>query len=155
MKTQNPGSAKDPAAVADRHPVADPRAPARPVRPRRWWRTGLACAALVAVAGTGVSAAVAAELYRADRAASAVAVDHRVELARQAVADEVQRYVDAVALTAAAVGAQPDLTDSRYQELTRPLVDARLPGATAVAFAVPATDDQVAATQARWRTRGL
>ncbi|NJC71059.1 Fis family transcriptional regulator [Planosporangium thailandense] len=124
-------------------------------RLRRWWRSARAYAVLTAVVGVSGSLAGAAALAGADREAGRQATSRRVELARRAVTDELQRYLDTVRLVAGAAGTQPALSRDAYLELTQPLVDAKLVGATDVAYVVPATDEQVAAAQRQWRTRGV
>jgi signal transduction histidine kinase len=109
----------------------------------------------VAALGITASLAGAAMLRNTDRAANTHELHHRVELAQRAVTDEVQRYVDTISLVAASAGAQPQLDRDAYLALTQPLLNAKLPGATGVVFVVPASDDQVAATQAQWRGRGV
>jgi signal transduction histidine kinase len=122
----------------------------RHVPVRQWWRSALFCAGLATVIGWSASVAGAAALAGADRQAT----QRRVELAQRAVTNELQRYIDAISLVAAAAGAQPQLTRDAYLALTRPLLDAKFVGSTGAVFAVPAADDQVAAVQARWRALG-
>jgi signal transduction histidine kinase len=123
-------------------------------RLRRWWRSGLACAGLATVLGGSISLAGAGALAHADREANRQATQRRVTLAQRAVTEEMQRYVDTIRLVAASAGTQPQLTRDAYLALTQPLLDAELTGSTGVAFVAAASDDQVAAVQARWRALG-
>ena len=99
---------------------------------------------------TGATAIAAAD---ADN--TRYAVNHRATLAQQALGGEVQRYVDTMRLIANAVGTQTELTRDAYRQLTHPLHDLDLVGASGVSFVVPASDDQVDEVQALWRTRGV
>jgi signal transduction histidine kinase len=125
------------------------------VRPRRWWRSGLAFAGLAAVIGVSTSLTGAATLAGADREANRQAIEHRVAVAQRAVTEEMRRYVDAIRLVAASAGTHPLLTRDDYLALTQPLLDAKLVGSTGVGFVVAAPDDRVAAVQAQWRARGV
>lgn len=100
-----------------------------------------------------LAAAVLVE-HELDRTAQQT-MDRRAELVRQAVATEVERYEDTLALVAASLGSGPSLTRLRFDEAVAPLRDMDLAGAPAVFFlAPPVGDDEVAPLQRRWRTRG-
>jgi signal transduction histidine kinase len=118
-------------------------------------RTGPAWAAAVAILGIVVSLAVARAVDATERANTRAAVNHRAAIAQQALSDEIQRYVDTMRLVANAAGTEPELTGDLYRQFTHPLHDLHLVGASGVTLVVPAQDDQVAATEARWRGRGV
>ncbi|GIF22965.1 signal transduction histidine kinase [Actinoplanes tereljensis] len=108
--------------------------------------------ALIAmIAAFGAAAALAAGQH--DNAELQLA--RRNELVVAAATAEIGRYVDAVGAIASATGAFENLTAAKFAQVTAPLAGRQLAGATSVVYVVPATDGQIAATQARWRTRGL
>jgi PAS domain S-box-containing protein len=110
---------------------------------------GLA-AALVGVAAMSVAAAAAAAQ---DRVAGQQ-LDNRTSLVAAATAGQLHRYVDALSLVAAGVGAVQPLTAETFHRITAPLRDLGLSGVPAIGFVVPAQNDEIAATQARWRALG-
>src|SRR3954471_1675836 len=81
-------------------------------------------------------------------------MDQRTAVARTSVITETGRYLDLLHTVAAGLGANERPTAAGFQAATAPLAAARLTGATAVAFVVPARTDEIAATQALWRSRG-
>src|SRR5204863_101435 len=95
-----------------------------------------------------------AALAAGQRANAVQVLDRRSMLIADAVAAETGRYVDAIRTFAAAAGAFEPLTAAKFVQTALPLEQMRLAGATSVSFLVAATDDQVAATQAVWRSRG-
>ncbi|MEU4624615.1 ATP-binding protein [Actinoplanes sp. NPDC023801] len=111
--------------------------------------------ALVAVVGCGMTLAVGGVLERHEDVNTEVQMDRRTAAAADAVRSETQRYVDILRTMAAAAGAQDVLTMTEYSALTTPLKSMKLAGASTIAFAVPAEDDQVGEVQQRWRERGL
>jgi signal transduction histidine kinase len=117
-------------------------------------RTGRLLAAGLLVVGLAATAAAVGLMRDGYRATAARLMDQRTELAQRAVTGEVARYLDGIRLVAAATGGYEPLTRAAYLAATGPLVRMALPGASAVAFVVPATDDRVAAAQRTWRQRG-
>ncbi|MDI6102534.1 ATP-binding protein [Actinoplanes sp. NEAU-A12] len=111
--------------------------------------------ALVALVGCGLALGVGIVLERHESSAGAIQMDRRTATAAEAVRSETQRYVDTLLTTAAAAGAQDELTMAEYTALTEPLKSMNLAGATSVALVVPASHDQVPEVQQRWRQRGL
>jgi diguanylate cyclase (GGDEF)-like protein len=81
-------------------------------------------------------------------------MDQHADEVTRAVTAEAGRYRDTLSDVAAAVGAQSDLSAGDFTEITSRLTRQRLPGATGVAFAVPADNDQAAGVQALWRGHG-
>ncbi len=129
----------------ERHPRADRSTLVLP----------LLIALLVTTLGLGASVAAGMTLDRTQRRAAEQAMDRRMDLVSQAVSTEAGRYVDALRMLAAAMGAFEQPTDARFGRVVAPLRDMRLAGATSIAFLVPATDEQIPRVQARWRERGL
>ena len=121
-------------------------------RKRRW--RAVAWVTVVVVVGLAGSLTVMTAVERAQqRHAAALMTQHADEVAR-AVDGEAERYRDTLSDVAAAVGAQSDFTAGDFTEITSRLTRQRLPGATGVAFAVPAPAGRVSAVQALWRARG-
>ncbi|GAA3446395.1 hypothetical protein Pve01_54010 [Planomonospora venezuelensis] len=108
----------------------------------------------VAVAGAGATAVVADALRESQLRLADETVQRRVSLIREVIETETGRYADALRLVAAAAGAADPLTGTAFARMVEPLRQRRLPGATSITFLVPATDAQLPAVQARWRTRG-
>ncbi|MEU4563881.1 ATP-binding protein [Actinoplanes sp. NPDC023936] len=113
-----------------------------------------ALSALVAAIGCAVTLAVFTALVRRESSAAEVQMDRRTAAAAEAVRSETRRYVEILRTTAAAAGAQETLTATEYDRIVQPLKTMKLAGATAIALVVPATDDQVAELQERWRRLG-
>jgi diguanylate cyclase (GGDEF)-like protein len=111
-------------------------------------------AAVVVVVGMAGSLAVTAAVERAQQRYAGQLMDQHADEVTRAVTAEAGRYRDALSDVAAAVGAQSDFTAGDFTEITSRLTRQRLPGATGVAFAVPADNDQAAGVQAAWRGRG-
>ncbi|WP_130507701.1 ATP-binding protein [Krasilnikovia cinnamomea] len=118
-------------------------------------RTAGILAALVAVAGLVGSAGVATLVAGEQRDAAQQQLDRRASLVAAAVTAEAGRYVDTLSMVAAGLGGSETLTAARFEQAVQPLDDMRLAGAASVGFLVPSSDDDVAATQARWRARGV
>ncbi|WP_229073707.1 ATP-binding protein [Actinoplanes sp. DH11] len=114
-----------------------------------------ALSALVAAAGCVVTLVVAGSLTEREEVAAGVQMDRRTTTAAQAVRSETRRYADILRTTAAAAGAQEELTAIEYGRITQPLRTMQLAGATSIGLVVPSTDDQLAAVQERWRGLGL
>ncbi|GAA3384651.1 ATP-binding protein [Cryptosporangium minutisporangium] len=113
-----------------------------------------ALSVLVLFAGALASLGVGSVLRdSADRAAARV-MDNRTALMAAAVRAEVNRYLDQMRTLAAALGALETVTATSFSRATAPLGPISLPGATSIAFLVPAQHDQIAQVQAEWRQRG-
>jgi signal transduction histidine kinase/CHASE1-domain containing sensor protein len=117
-------------------------------------RSMVRAAAVVAVVGTVASVAAAAALATAERRGAEAELDRRASLVAAAVAAQTHRYIDTLDTVAAAAGAAPVLTADVFRRTVAPLSRMQLSGATSIVFLVPATDQQVPATQALWRARG-
>ncbi|BAL86983.1 putative PAS-sensor signal transduction histidine kinase [Actinoplanes missouriensis 431] len=109
---------------------------------------------MVAVIGCAITLAVFTALVRRENAAAEVQMDRRTAAAAEAVRSETRRYVEILRTTAAAAGAQDTLTATEYGHIVQPLKTMKLAGATAIVLIVPATDDEVAEVQQRWRRLG-
>ena len=94
---------------------------------------------LAAVCVVGVAGAVR------DRAARQE-IDNRAALVSAAAEGLLDRYVDALSLTAGGLGATPSLTAGAFARITAPLRERALGGVPSIAFVVAARDDQIAAT---------
>ncbi|GIJ72056.1 hypothetical protein Voc01_069730 [Virgisporangium ochraceum] len=123
------------------------------VREGRW--SGVAAAAVVAVAGLAATGTATALAHTAEWRTARVTMGRGTAAIQAAVQAELRRYVDASGLVAAGVGALETVTPGGFDAATAPLVGLDLRGVAAVGFIVPSADDAVAATQATWRTRGL
>jgi diguanylate cyclase (GGDEF)-like protein len=104
--------------------------------------------------GGAVTTVATVQVGRAHRQIGKEAMDRAIQDVTDGIKDEVGHYAAALDDTAAAMGAQPELTATGFRQLTTTINRNRLPGAATVAFVVPAYDAQVARTQARWRARG-
>ncbi|MFB9876353.1 ATP-binding protein [Planobispora siamensis] len=111
-------------------------------------------AALVAVVGLVLSGLSGAVLQRAQQRTADQGMDRRAALVNGAVTAEAGRYVDALRMMAAAMGASEPLTRARFVRLTRPLQQMRLAGASSIVFLVAAGDEDVPRVQEEWRERG-
>ncbi|MFB9895619.1 ATP-binding protein [Planobispora takensis] len=110
--------------------------------------------ALVAVVGVVLSGLTGAVLQRAQQRTVEQAMDRRAALVNGAVTAQAGRYVDALRMMAAAMGASEPLTRAGFVQLTRPLQQMRLAGASSIVFLVAAGDEQVPRVQREWRDRG-
>jgi diguanylate cyclase (GGDEF)-like protein len=108
----------------------------------------------VLIAGGLASSGAALAVQRARQRLATQAMDTYQATISHAVQEEVTHYADALADVAAAINTEPGLTAGDFQGFTAQLTETRLPGAGGIAFAVPAFDQDVAATQALWRSRG-
>jgi signal transduction histidine kinase len=118
------------------------------------WRFSALVVAFVLFVGAGITWSAAGAMGDAHGRRLAEVVDQRALAVQQAVAAETRRYTDTIADLAAAVGAQSDLTATDFAAITSRAGRTRLPGATAIAYVVPARTADVAATQERWRAKG-
>ncbi|GIM96720.1 ATP-binding protein [Paractinoplanes toevensis] len=118
-------------------------------------RQALLLAGLVAVIAAIATFGAAAALAAGQRDNAEQQLARRNALVVAAATAEIGRYVDTVSAVASATGAFENLTAAKFAQVTAPLAERHLAGVTSVVLVVPATDGQVAATQAKWRTRGL
>jgi diguanylate cyclase (GGDEF)-like protein len=109
---------------------------------------------LVVVAGLAGSLMATTAVDRAQQRHAGQLMDQHADKVAREVTGETARYRDTLSDVAAAVGAQSDFIAGDFTEITSRLTRERLPGATAVAFAVSAVDDQVPRIEAVWRERG-
>jgi diguanylate cyclase (GGDEF)-like protein len=121
---------------------------------RRRQLAGAALVLAVALIGTVASLGAVAALDRGQKRLATQAMDTYIGDVSDAINDEVDHYADALADVVAGINTHPDLTRAQFEGLITELTPARLPGASAVAFVVPAFDDQVTSVQATWRARG-
>lgn len=117
-------------------------------------RLSAAIAAMVLLAGASLTWAAAravggGEQDRVNHLMASASAD-----AARTVAAETARYVDVVRNIANSAGAQDALMLREFRQIVRSIEPMRLAGATSIAYMVPAGDDDVAATQALWRSRG-
>ncbi|MCW2814197.1 MAG: phy [Nocardioides sp.] len=130
-----------------------PYAAARP--PRRSLRRAAAGAAalglLVLTAGWLTADRVDAEVTEL----ASRTLDTRAAAIEESAAAEVQRYVDALDLVAAALAAAPQVDAASFDVATEPLGAMELAGATSFVFiAAPVSGDELDAFAATWRDRG-
>ncbi|GAB2575958.1 hypothetical protein Aab01nite_13710 [Paractinoplanes abujensis] len=118
----------------------------------RW--SGFALVFAVLVTGTVVSVAIFDAQRRSEDVYASQLMDRYADDVTAAIDDRVSRYGETLSDLASSVGAQADLDNDDFSRSSAGLNAARLPGASAVAFVVPATSAQVAPVQRHWRTRG-
>ena len=129
-------------------------APPGPVlKPRRMRLALVLAGAATALIGIAALAVVGVAESVQDRAARQQ-IDNRAALVSAAAAGQLNRYVDALDLMAAGLAAAQPVTADAFTRVTAPLRELELSGVPSVAFVVPVRTDQIAATQARWRSRG-
>ncbi len=117
-------------------------------------RSALLLAGVVAALVGLAVLTVAGLTHTAQQRAARQQLDNRAALVSAAAADQLNRYVDALSMAAAGLAAARPVTATAFTRVTAPLRELGLSGVPSVAFVVPARDDQIAATQARWRSRG-
>lgn len=123
--------------------------------PRRLgWRALRILVPIVALGLAGTALAAFAlgrtEEDRLDRALS-----QQTAAVQQTLAAEMGRYSTSLQDLAGAVGAQSRLEAAEFNAITATTNRQRLPGATGVAFVVPAGDAQVPDVQRFWRAAGI
>ena len=104
--------------------------------------------------GGGATATAALTTSRSQRRLATHEMDHYIDDVSTVITEQVNDYRDALADLAVGIGAQSFLSASDFAMLASSLGTERLPGATGVGFVVAATDDEVPATQAYWRSHG-
>ncbi|MFC4061502.1 PAS domain S-box protein [Planomonospora corallina] len=111
-------------------------------------------AAVVLVAGALLSLVLGTVVQAAQRRSADAAIDRRAVSAQATASAELQRYVDALRMTADDLAAGPDPTRAGFEEATRPLEYMRLRGATSIMFIASVPTGGVAEAQRLWRSRG-
>jgi signal transduction histidine kinase len=116
-------------------------------------RSALVLALVIALGALGTSlAAVALRQADADRATRALS--QQTMIVTQTVSAEIRRYSSSLTDLAAAIGAQARLESAEFTAIVAAVDRQRLPGASGMAFVVPANPAQVPAVQRFWRERG-
>jgi diguanylate cyclase (GGDEF)-like protein len=127
---------------------------AAPQTARRRRLTGVALVLAVLVLGGGATGAAALVTNRSQQKLATQEMDHYIDDLSSVIADQVNDYGDALTDVAAGISAQQFLTAADFTTIASSLDNRRLPGATGVGFVVAATDDEVPAVQAHWRSHG-
>jgi diguanylate cyclase (GGDEF)-like protein len=127
---------------------------AAPQTARRRRVTGVAMILAVLVLGGGATAAAALVTNRSQQKLATQEMDHYIDDLSSVIADQVNDYGDALTDVAAGISAQQFLSAADFTTIASSLDNRRLPGATGVGFVVAATDDEVPAVQAHWRSHG-
>ncbi|GAA2344345.1 hypothetical protein GCM10010170_029820 [Dactylosporangium salmoneum] len=109
---------------------------------------------VVALSGAGATAVAVVEVNRAEERYAAQLMDRYDDDVERAVTAQASVFANTLTDLAAAVGAQDELTAVGFAEIMSGLNRQRLPGASGIAFVVPATDAQTAAVQAEWQRAG-
>ncbi len=122
------------------------------VRRRRW--PGVVLVVVVVIVGLAGSLAVTTAVDRGQQRQAEQLMDQHADEVARAVDGEADRYRDTLSDVSASVGAQSDFTGGDFTEITSRLSRERLPGATGIAFVAAAGNDEIAAVQATWRSRG-
>lgn len=117
-------------------------------------RRRYALALVAVVAGLAVTVLAYTALRSGQRDNAEVVMDQRTAVALAAVRTEAERYRTLVEATAAGIAIEDRLTWEDFDAGTAPLASAGLPGATSVAYVVPARTADIPAVQQRWRERG-
>jgi diguanylate cyclase (GGDEF)-like protein len=121
---------------------------------RRRRMSGAAMVVVMLILGISATAGATLAVARGQRRLATQEMDHYIDDISAAVQDELSHYGDALTDLAAGIGSQDRLTYADFKAMTAALARRRLPGASGVGFVVPATDREVASTQAYWRARG-
>ena len=111
--------------------------------------------ALLLVCGLVAAWTVAFAQYRAERDQADRLMARQTDLVRIATDSEAHRYVDLLAGLAGALQAVPEVDSAAFATAVEPLRRARLPGARAIAFVVPASTSEVPGLERRWSTAGV
>ena len=117
-------------------------------------RRAATVSALLAMVGVLFSVALGWDMATTQRHELDKVVDDRVSLAAEAVAAEMHRYSDTLNTVAGAAGAYDSMTAGVFGQLAAPLKQMNLAGAVSLAYLVPADQNEIAETQALWRSRG-
>ena len=126
-------------------PGADPRPPGR--------RSVRVLALVIALGLLGTTLAALA-LRRADQDRAERALSQQSMIVAQTITAEIGRYSTSLTDLAAAVGAQSRLESAEFTAIVAAVDRQRLPGASGMAFVVPASGGQIPAVQRFWRERG-
>jgi PAS domain S-box-containing protein len=138
----------------DPRPAADGTGVPAQTTPRRTPTRIPGIAVLVAIVGVLASTGLGG-LLTADQARTEDRVmDQRTAAMQAAVTGEVRRYVETLTTLAAGAGSLTEVTADSFAALTAPLAQMDLPGATGIAFLVPAETSEVSAVQTDWQARG-
>jgi diguanylate cyclase (GGDEF)-like protein len=109
---------------------------------------------IVPILGILATTGAVRSVSRGQQRLSTQAMDHYIADISEVIVDQVSHYGDALTDLAAGISSQDRFTNTDFNAMTAALNAVRLPGASGVAFVVPASDDQIPATQAYWRSRG-
>jgi signal transduction histidine kinase len=109
---------------------------------------------LTAVVGLGLSLTMGGLLVHDQRETAEQEFGRRIDLVTTAVIAETDRYIDTLTAVAAAAGSFTTLTAAKFAQVTKPVQDVQLAGATSLAFMVPSTSAQAPTVEAFWRGRG-
>jgi hypothetical protein len=121
-------------------------------RRRRW--IGVALVAAIGAVGLTGSWAASAAVERSQQRHAGQLMNQYADEVSRAVTAEADRYRDTLSDVTAAVGAQSDLSNADFVEITSTLSRQRLPGAAGTALVVPADDTDLTGIQAYWRAHG-
>ena len=110
--------------------------------------------AVVLLLGGLASAGAGAILHRQQRQNLEAVMDRRAYLIADTVTAQAARYVDTLRTVAGSVGAFDTLTARKFAQAAAPVAQLGLAGGVSLAYQVAAGDGQVAAVQAKWRSRG-
>ncbi|MET8148486.1 ATP-binding protein [Actinoplanes sp. NPDC049668] len=122
--------------------------------PRRLRRRALRVLVPIIALGLVGTALAAIALRRTEQDRVDRALDQQTTAVERALSAEMRRYSTSLQDLAGAVGAQSRLEAAEFNAITATTNRQRLPGATGVAFVVPAGDAQIAAVQSFWREAG-
>ncbi|GAA2723781.1 hypothetical protein CAE01nite_11060 [Cellulomonas aerilata] len=114
-----------------------------------------AVALVVAIVGLSTSTGLAVLLSEQQGRAEERLMDQRATAMQAAVTTEARRYVETLTTLAAGAASMPEVDAASFDALTATLQGMELPGASGIAFVVPADGAEVPAVQEQWRRRGV
>jgi diguanylate cyclase (GGDEF)-like protein len=109
---------------------------------------------IVPILGILATTGAVRSVSRGQQRLSTQAMDHYIADISEVIVDQVSHYGDALTDLAAGISSQDRFTNTDFNAMTAALNPVRLPGASGVAFVVPASDEQIPDTEAYWRSRG-
>ena len=123
-------------------------------RSGRCRRISIAVVVAFLVVGLVGSFALSVAVSRIEQRSAARLLDQKADNIQISMTEKADSYSQTLADLATSVGAQSSFTSDDFNTVTSQLNRERLPGASGVAFVVPATAAMTPAVQAFWRRQG-
>ena len=124
------------------------------IRSGRCRRISIAVVVAFLVVGLVGSFALSVAVSRIEQRSAARLLDQKADNIQISMTEKADSYSQTLADLATSVGAQSSFTSDDFNTVTSQLNRERLPGASGVAFVVPATAAMTPAVQAFWRRQG-